>query len=92
MLLIFNPQAVVLRVPHLSLHVIAFRAQSKEGEAQGRAPSCSLLGVPVMAQWLMNVTRNHEVEGSIPGLAHGLRIRRCCGCSVGRQLELGLDP
>ena len=25
-------------------------------------------GVPVMAQWLMNPTRNHEVVGSIPGL------------------------
>ena len=28
-----------------------------------------LLGVPIMAQWLTNPTRNHEVEGSIPGLA-----------------------
>ena len=26
-------------------------------------------GVPVVAQWLMNPTRNHEVSGSIPGLA-----------------------
>ena len=26
-------------------------------------------GVPVMAQWLTNPTRNHEVVGSIPGLA-----------------------
>ena len=27
------------------------------------------LGVPVVAQWLMNPTRNHEVPGSIPALA-----------------------
>ena len=26
-------------------------------------------GVPVLAQWFTNPTRNHEVEGSIPGLA-----------------------
>ena len=25
----------------------------------------------------MNLTRNHEVVSSIPGLAHGLRIRHC---------------
>ena len=28
-----------------------------------------VFGVPVVAQWLMNLTRNHEVAGSIPGLA-----------------------
>ena len=29
---------------------------------------CSL-GVPVVEQWLTNLTKNHEVVGSIPGLA-----------------------
>ena len=29
--------------------------------------NCSL-GVPIVAQWLMNPTRNPEVGGSIPGL------------------------
>ena len=35
------------------------------------------LGVPFVAQWLANPTRIPEDAGSIPGLAHGLRIR-CC--------------
>ena len=28
-----------------------------------------MMGVPVVAQWLTNLTRNHEVAGSIPVLA-----------------------
>ena len=31
------------------------------------------LGVPVMAQWLTNTTRNHEVKGLIPGLAQWVK-------------------
>ena len=27
------------------------------------------LGVPVVVQWLTNLTRNHDVAGSIPALA-----------------------
>ena len=27
------------------------------------------MGVPIVVQWLTNLTRNHEVAGSIPGLA-----------------------
>ena len=30
-------------------------------------------GVPVVAQWLMNPTRNHKVAGLIPGLAQWVK-------------------
>ena len=30
-------------------------------------------GVPVVAQWLMNPTRNYGVSGSIPGLAQWVK-------------------
>ena len=38
--------------------------------AVGVALKKKKLGVPVVAKWLMNPARNHEVVGSIPGLTH----------------------
>ena len=32
-----------------------------------------ILGVPVVAQWLVNPTRNHDVSSSIPGLAQWVK-------------------
>ena len=32
-----------------------------------------IIGVPVVAQWLTNLTRNNEVAGLIPGLAQWVK-------------------
>ena len=32
-----------------------------------------IIGVPIMAQWVTNPTRNHGVVGSIPGLAQWVK-------------------
>ena len=32
-----------------------------------------ICGVPIMAQWLTNPTRNHEVSGLIPALAQWVK-------------------
>ena len=33
----------------------------------------SKVGVPIMVQWLRNLTRNHEVVGLVPGLAQWVK-------------------
>ena len=37
--------------------------------SEGRSLRRTWVGVPVMAQWLVSPTGNHEVSGSIPSLA-----------------------
>ena len=48
------------------------------------------MGVPVLAQWLTNPTRNHEVSGLIPGLAQWFKDPGVAvSCGVGSQMWLG---
>ena len=60
---------------HAALSVWAVLSQffSREGisffKAQRKGFKYLKMGVPVVAQWLTNPTRNHEVAGSIPALA-----------------------
>ena len=44
------------------------RERKKEGRKEGKKER-KKDGVPIVAQWLMNPSRNHEDSGSIPGLA-----------------------
>ena len=49
----------------------------------------SIRGVPVVAQWLTNPTRNHEVVGSIPALAQWVKDPRCRELWCRLQTRLG---
>ena len=46
---------------------IILQGMLERGSENGRK------GVPVVAQWLTNLTRNYEVEGWIPGLSQWVK-------------------
>ena len=52
---------------------VALEKGKKTKTKQNKTKKTKNLGVPIMAQWLMNPSRNHEVAGSIPGLAQWVK-------------------
>ena len=46
-------------------------------------------GVPVVAQWLTNPTRNHEVAGSVPALAQWVNDQALRELWCRLQMRLG---
>ena len=47
--------------------------EKQKPENQSQIEYLGQIGVSVMAQWLTNLTRNHEVVGLIPALAQLVR-------------------
>ena len=50
---------------------VALKRQKKKKKRKKK----EITEVPVVAQWLTNPTRNHEVAGTIPGLAQWVNDR-----------------
>ena len=70
---------IILRVKVINVDIVGankcvnrvFKKWKPKGAYKSRGSSSLKVGtgVPVVAQWLMNPTRNHEVVGSVSGLA-----------------------
>ena len=63
--------------------------RSHNGNSLHTSFRISFSGVPVVAQWLMNPTRNHEVAGSVPALAQWVNDLACHELRCKLQTQLG---
>ena len=52
---------------------MCYGCSQKQQQQQQQQHKNTSIGVPVVAQWLTNLTRNHEVVGSIPALGQWVK-------------------
>jgi len=65
----FNEPQHRKHVTHFGSPASSTACDTKESTMEMTDQKLVLGGVPVVAQWLTNPTRNHEVAGSVPALA-----------------------
>ena len=63
---VFLQTGIQIRGTNLYTFVITYVSRRTKKKKKKKS---QFLGVPVVAQWLTNPTRNHGVAGSVPGLA-----------------------
>ena len=57
----------------MSIALVVLANAKRQEEIKGTQIGKEGIGVPVVAQWLTNPTRNHEVVGSVPALAQWVK-------------------
>ena len=62
-------QPVAREPQHAAGAALKRQKKKKKRKKKKRKKRKRKTGVPVVAQWLTNPTRNHEVAGSVPALA-----------------------